>query len=470
VALLRRRFGERRIGHAGTLDPTATGVLVVGIGSATRLLRFATAGRKSYECEIVFGIETSTLDAAGETIATWCMDLDPTEVADAAAGFVGSISQLPPMVSAVRVGGRRLHEIARSGEAAERVPRQVEVYRFDVEPTGDPQVYRASVDCSAGTYVRTLGADLGSRLGGGAHIRALRRTRSGSFSLAEAELPEQAALRPPGELVRDLVQIRLSEDDAANARLLDYLDRESTGLDDRLRTHVVELRETLDSLTGLADLTASDLFDRFRTPLPRAMSLLFLRSTCADLLAFEHDALTTEDWLAAALLFGARAGWLALPLSLRGGPAVSAAVSHRMAALSHRVADTGFELGPAPLRPKPLAELFAGPWNARRQDAAVYLARAQEWTDCLQTRVKLSAGDYVLKVGRGGTEIVFPGEARGVETDVDRTRFSTLLVEASIDPEHEAAAIEMLADGGGATPGARRRKVRRRGGTRRVGK
>ena len=217
VALLRRRFGERRIGHAGTLDPTATGVLVVGIGSATRLLRFVTAGRKSYECEIVFGIETSTLDAAGETIATWCMDLDPTEVADAAAGFVGSISQLPPMVSAVRVGGRRLHEIARSGEAAERVPRQVEVYRFDVEPTGDPQVYRASIDCSAGTYVRTLGADLGSRLGGGAHIRALRRTRSGSFSLAEAERPEQAALRPPGELVRDLVQIRLSEDDAANA-------------------------------------------------------------------------------------------------------------------------------------------------------------------------------------------------------------------------------------------------------------
>ncbi len=218
VALLRRRFGERRIGHAGTLDPTATGVLVVGIGSATRLLRFATAGRKSYECEIVFGVETSTLDAAGEIVATWCMDLESAEVADAAAAFVGTISQLPPMVSAVRVGGRRLHEIARSGEAAARVPRQVEVYRFDVEPTDDPLVYRASVDCSAGTYVRTLGADLGSALGGGAHIRALRRTRSGSFSLAEAELPEQAALRPPGELVRDLLQIRLSDYDAANAR------------------------------------------------------------------------------------------------------------------------------------------------------------------------------------------------------------------------------------------------------------
>ena len=141
-----------------------------------------------------------------------------------------------------------------------------------------------------------------------------------------------------------------------------------------------------------------------------------------------------------------------------------------MAALSHRVADTGFEMGPAPARPRPLPELFAGSWNARQRNAAVFLARAQGWTDCLQTRVKLGAGDYVLRVGRGGTEIVFPGEARAVQTDVDRARFSTLLAAASINPEHEAAAIEMLADGGDATPGARRGKVRWRGGTRPVGK
>ena len=257
--------------------------------------------------------------------------------------------------------------------------------------------------------------------------------------------------------------------DEANARLLDYLDRASGGLDERLRQHVVELRETLESLTGLADLTASDLFDRFRTPFPRAMSLLFLRSTCADLLAFEHEALTAEDWLAAALLFGARAGWLTLPLSLRGGEAASAAVSHRMAALSHRLADTGFELGSTPARPKSLAELFAGAWNARQRSAAVELARAQKWTDCLQTRVKLGPGDYVLKVGRAGTEIVFPGEARAVETEVDRPRFSALLATASIDREHEAEVIEMLADGGAAPPRGRRRKDRRRGGDRRVG-
>ena len=139
-----------------------------------------------------------------------------------------------------------------------------------------------------------------------------------------------------------------------------------------------------------------------------------------------------------------------------------------MAALSHRLADTGFELGPAPARPKPLAELFAGEWNARQRKAAVELARWQKWTDCLQTRVKLGAGEYALKVTRGGAEIVFPGEARAVETEVDRTRFSTRLAETSVDPKHEAAVAETLADGGAAPPRGRRGQDRRRGGDRRI--
>ncbi|WP_419910957.1 tRNA pseudouridine(55) synthase TruB [Candidatus Poriferisodalis sp.] len=218
VAMARRRFGERRIGHAGTLDPSATGVLVIGIGNATRLLRFATAGRKTYECDIVFGVTTSTLDAAGETVATHDMRLDPAGVASAAAAFVGTISQLPPMVSAVRVGGRRLHEIARAGQTAARKPREVKVYRFDARPTDDPLVYRAHVECAAGTYVRSLGADLGAALGGGAHVRSLRRTRSGAFTESEAAPVTDAALREPAELVRDLGQIRLSSDEAARAR------------------------------------------------------------------------------------------------------------------------------------------------------------------------------------------------------------------------------------------------------------
>ncbi len=218
VTMARRRFGERRIGHAGTLDPSATGVLVIGIGNATRLLRFATAGRKTYECDIVFGVTTSTLDAAGETVATHDMRLDPAGVADAAGDFVGTISQLPPMVSAVRVGGRRLHEIARAGQSAAREPREVEVYRFDTQPTEDPLVYRAHVECAAGTYVRSLGADLGAALGGGAHVRSLRRTRSGTFTVSEAAPVSEAELREPAELVRDLGRIPLSSDEAARAR------------------------------------------------------------------------------------------------------------------------------------------------------------------------------------------------------------------------------------------------------------
>ncbi len=210
VGMLRRRFGERRIGHAGTLDPSATGVLVVGVGHATRLLRFATAARKRYKCEIVFGVATSTLDDAGDRVAAWAMDVCPVDVATAATGFVGTISQLPPMVSAVRVGGRRLHEIARAGETADRSPREVRVYEFEVAPTDDPLVYAASVECSAGTFVRSLAADLGTALGGGAHIRSLRRTFSGSFTVSEAAPPSEAELRGTAELVRDLAQIALS--------------------------------------------------------------------------------------------------------------------------------------------------------------------------------------------------------------------------------------------------------------------
>ena len=210
VGMLRRRFGERRIGHAGTLDPSATGVLVVGVGHATRLLRFATAARKRYKCEIVFGVATSTLDDAGDRVAAWAMDVCLVDVATAATGFLGTISQLPPMVSAVRIGGRRLHEIARAAQTVDRLPREIRVDEFDVAPTDDPLVYAASVECSAGTYVRSLGADLGTALGGGAHIRSLRRTRSGSFTVAEAAPHAQAELRGTGELVRDMTQIAVS--------------------------------------------------------------------------------------------------------------------------------------------------------------------------------------------------------------------------------------------------------------------
>jgi tRNA pseudouridine55 synthase len=184
VARCRRVFGQKRVGHSGTLDPDATGVLLVGLGQATRLLRFLSELSKSYEGEVVLGTETSTLDAAGEVVATHAMDgVTVADVRSAAARLCGDIAQVPPMVSAVRVGGRRLHELARKGIEIDREPRSVHVEHFDVDATSNPLVFRISVECSAGTYVRVLASDLGRFLGGGAHLRALRRTAIGSFGL-----------------------------------------------------------------------------------------------------------------------------------------------------------------------------------------------------------------------------------------------------------------------------------------------
>ncbi len=216
VARCRRIFGQRRVGHAGTLDPDATGVLLIGLGRATRLVRFLTALEKSYVGEVVLGTATSTLDASGDVTGTWEMDDVPlADVRAAAAALTGEIEQVPPMVSAVKVGGRRLHALAREGIEVERAPRPVTVYRFDVAPGPGAGIFRIEVDCSSGTYVRVLAADLGAALGGGAHLRNLRRTRIGSFGLADAHLIDD--LEPddvltPAEALRDLDQVVVPRD------------------------------------------------------------------------------------------------------------------------------------------------------------------------------------------------------------------------------------------------------------------
>jgi tRNA pseudouridine55 synthase len=208
VARCRRLLGTRKVGHAGTLDPDATGVLIVGVGRATRLLRFASALRKTYVGEIVLGATTSTLDASGVMTGQFDMGGVTLEaVREAARSLTGRIQQVPPMVSAVKVGGRRLHELAREGIEVERAPRGVEVFGFDVFETGAAGCFRVLVECSSGTYVRVLAADLGARLGGGAYLQILRRVAVGSFSDAEALALDEVAperVRPPEELVRDL--------------------------------------------------------------------------------------------------------------------------------------------------------------------------------------------------------------------------------------------------------------------------
>ncbi len=216
VARCRRLLQSRRVGHAGTLDPDATGVLVIGVGRATRLLRYASALGKCYLGEVALGVATTTLDASGEVTGRVEMGaVGLQEVRQAALSLTGRIEQVPPMVSAVKVGGRRLHELARRGAEVERAARPVEIRRLDVYETGEPGVFGIFVDCSSGTYIRVLAADLGERLGGLAHLRALRRLSVGSFSDAEA-IPLEAVspdgVRPPGGLVRDLQSAVLSRE------------------------------------------------------------------------------------------------------------------------------------------------------------------------------------------------------------------------------------------------------------------
>lgn len=207
VARCRRLLGTRKVGHAGTLDPDATGVLIVGVGRATRLLRFASALRKTYVGEVVLGATTTTLDASGEVTERFDMgDVALEQVRETARSLTGRIQQVPPMVSALKVGGQRLHELARKGIEVERAPRNVEVFRFEVFETGELGCFRVLVECSSGTYVRVLAADLGARLDGGAYLRILRRVSVGSFTDAEAlDLEEvtPSSVRPPNELVRD---------------------------------------------------------------------------------------------------------------------------------------------------------------------------------------------------------------------------------------------------------------------------
>jgi tRNA pseudouridine55 synthase len=216
VARCRRIYGQRRVGHAGTLDPDATGVLLVGLGRATRLMRFLTALHKSYQAEVVLGSATSTLDASGAVTGTWDMDgVSLAEVRAAAESLTGPIEQIPPMVSAVKVGGRRLHALAREGIEVERTARPVTVHRFDVLPGLTPGVFRIDVECSSGTYVRVLAADLGTALGGGAHLRNLRRTRIGSFTVDDARLVDEltpAVVLTPAQALRDLDQVVVDTD------------------------------------------------------------------------------------------------------------------------------------------------------------------------------------------------------------------------------------------------------------------
>ena len=203
VAKLRRALGERRVGHGGTLDPMATGVLPVFVGRATRAASFLESADKEYLAGVRFGLTTDTQDTTGQVLSESGLCPSGEAVQEALAGFLGKQEQLPPLYSAVKVEGRKLYQYARSGKEVERQPRQIEISA--VEPLGFTAggEYRFRLTVSKGTYVRTICHDLGRRLGCGGAMSYLRRLRAGAFTIDEAS-PLEAFLEDGSRLLRPL--------------------------------------------------------------------------------------------------------------------------------------------------------------------------------------------------------------------------------------------------------------------------
>jgi tRNA pseudouridine55 synthase len=223
VDVVRRVLGTRKIGHAGTLDPMATGLLVLGVGRATRLLRFLGGLPKTYEGTARLGVETTTLDADGDVTAERPVIATEDDVRRTMTALVGESRQTPPAYSAVKVGGRKLYEAARKGEELEAAPRRIRVDTFDLLAMRGSDV-DVRIVCSGGTYVRVLVADVGTALGCGASLTALRRTAIGELAVSDAVPPEAAAEPLPLErAVAHLARLDLQPDEAiaaSNGRIL----------------------------------------------------------------------------------------------------------------------------------------------------------------------------------------------------------------------------------------------------------
>lgn len=249
VQAVRRAAGTSRVGHTGTLDPAATGVLVCAVGRATRLVPFLQGGPKTYAVTVVLGRETDSQDADGEVVAEAdASHLDEDDVCAGLKSFVGEIQQVPPMVSAVKVGGERLHEKARRGEVVEREPRTVVVHDLVLDEfvPGSRATCSFLVTCSAGTYVRTIAHDLGQHLGVGGSLTALRRLSTGGFGLEGAlpldvvdELGQQRELRQRLVPVDDALRLLPTEvvTDEVVASLVHGQSMPGRGHDDAYAVH-----------------------------------------------------------------------------------------------------------------------------------------------------------------------------------------------------------------------------------------
>lgn len=229
VSRARRALGTRKIGHAGTLDPMATGLLVLGVEGATRLLTYIVGADKTYEATILLGVSTDSDDADGVETARADADtvaaVTETAIRDGIAALTGEIDQVPSTVSAIKVDGRRAYDLARAGEQVELKSRRVTVSRFDVRATRRGQgtiELDVVVDCTSGTYIRALARDLGRALGVGGHLTALRRTRIGAFDVAAAasvdEISEDALIAPATAAAVVMGALAVGPDEARDLR------------------------------------------------------------------------------------------------------------------------------------------------------------------------------------------------------------------------------------------------------------
>jgi len=226
---VRVTLGEKRVGHAGTLDPMATGLLVLGVGSSTRLLRFAQGEVKRYRGTVLLGVATDSLDAQGAvTQRRTVPDLTPDRIEAAVEALRGAQLQVPPMVSALKVGGRRLHELARRGVEVERDARAVTISEFSVAASDERDRFHFEVQCSPGTYVRVLLSDFAESLGTVGHLTSLRRISSGAHTVDQAHTLEQidamvregeTVLRPPIDFVAHLAHVVVTDDQERRLRM-----------------------------------------------------------------------------------------------------------------------------------------------------------------------------------------------------------------------------------------------------------
>lgn len=249
--------------------------------------------------------------------------------------------------------------------------------------------------------------------------------------------------------VVDRVTARRFADVAMSPRdvALEYLESAGQELGEKMNSALAKLTIDLRKLIGFADSTMTELFEQHSKPFSRVMALFFLRDHCTEIMELRHPLLTEGDYVGAAILFGARDGWLGLPLALRNVDGLQAAVSHRMAALAHRMDGADIDLGKPPDRPIPLRELFVPGekgWSLKQREAALLLARESKWFKCMETRITLGKGEYHVVIDGSGVQIVLPGDVKAVVTEVNPEPFFNLFGKTAISLKADKNIRDLL--------------------------